>query len=165
MSLSRIRIASSIFVLSAFALTACGGRGVTPPFAGQVTHGAGLISNVFEDATVPNVAGTYKGAFTATENGHTANGTYSQVIKQSASAISGTVTETAAGHTNTFNFSGTVAKAVRGAKLKFTIFNQINGRNASAHAKVIGKNETGKAYVPPSGTNPAIYFTFKGTKQ
>ena len=164
MSLSRTRIASSIFVLSAFAMTACGGRGVTPPFAGQVSHGATLISNAVEETTVPNVAGTYKGTFTVTSGGHSGSGTYSQVISQSGSAISGTISETIMRKTNTFNFSGTVAKAKVGAKLKFTIFGQ-NGSNGASHASVVGKQELGKVYVPPSGKNPAVYITFKGTKQ
>ncbi|HEV3155697.1 MAG TPA: hypothetical protein VGZ02_17995 [Candidatus Baltobacteraceae bacterium] len=157
-------IALFVFVSSALALAGCGGRGVTPPFAGQVTHDSMLVSDVVE-ATVPNVAGTYKGTFTVTESGHSGNGTFSQVMKQSGTAISGTVAETILGSTKTFNFSGTVAKAAKGAKLKFTIYNQSSGRNASAHANVIGKHENGKAYVPPSGTKPAIYFTFKGLRQ
>src|SRR5579883_3176675 len=71
---SKARLVQSIVALSALAFAACGGHGVTPPFASQVTHQSALVASVV-DAAVPNVAGTYDGTFTVTESGHLANGT------------------------------------------------------------------------------------------
>lgn len=153
----------ALFVVSSLTLAACGGHTVVPvaaPNAGAFSRFT-LISA--DDATIPNIAGTYAGSIVETVDGKSATGHASFDLKQSGSKISGTVTITYNGKSHTLNLSGTAAKTSKGVALKFTVFDS-NGRNASAHGRVGGKQFNGKAYVPPDGSKPAVYITFKTTK-
>jgi len=164
--LSPRRAFCALIVLASISLGACGGsHAIVPPSNGftPTTDSISALSN-FVETTVPNVAGTYSGSVVATESGKSESGTVVIVLQQSGSAISGSVKTTINGKTATFSLSGTVKRTVKGAFLKFTIFNP-NGRNASATATVIGSHLNGKAYVPPSGTKPAITFKIRTVKQ
>ncbi len=165
MMLSPRRAFCALIVLASISLGACGGsHAVTPAsgFAPTSDSIAGL--STFAVAAVPNVAGTYSGSVTATENGRSASGTVVVVLQQSGSTISGSVKTTINGKTLTQALSGTVKRTLKGAFLKFTIFAS-SGPNATGTGTVIGTHFNGKAYVPPSGTKPAVTFKFKTVKQ
>lgn len=164
----RFYAAGAAFAGAVLILAACssGGSHFVPGYAvpmqmhtQSVTQPSMLDDSVF---SVPNVAGTWTGTFTATASGHSASGTEKLIIAQSGSSISGHVIETVKGHSHTFNMSGTVSRTTTGARLKFTIFGQ-NGRNGAAHASVVGESMHGKVFVAARGTQPAVSISFKAT--
>ena len=114
-------------------------------------------------ASVPKVSGVYSGTLTVKESGHTATGAVTMTIKQSLSKVSGPFDVTFGTKTTKLTFSGTVKGDTQGADLKFTIY-KTKTQYAHASAEIIGGVLTGKAYVPPSGSNPAVYITFTMTK-
>lgn len=117
-----------------------------------------------QTATLPIVAGTYAGEFSETEGSKVIDGTVKIAIKQSGSKISGTFTYTTNKVKETLPFSGSVKKALHGAKLKFIIQNP-HGRSASGKATVKGDTLKGTAYAAPSGTLPAVHIKFVAKKQ
>ena len=143
------------------AFAGCGGvTSSVPQDTNAVPYGASAV----QPDTVPKIGGTYDGSISETEGSKTATGTVEIVINQNARKISGTVTPTIDGHTAQLTFSGSVRATKHGARLSYTIFDP-KGRSATGKATVRGTSLNGTAYVPPSGSQPAVTIKFNTKKQ
>jgi len=143
------------------AFAGCGGAMNSVP---QVANTVPQDASAIRPDTVPKIGGTYDGSISETEGSKTATGTVQIVINQNIRKISGTVTPTIDGHSAHLTFSGSVRGTKHGARLTYTIYDP-KGRSASGKATVRGTSLNGTAYVPASGSQPAVSITFNTKKQ
>ncbi len=148
--------------LLSLAVTACssGGGSTTPSVTGILPAATQLALSIQKP---PQVAGNYAGSYSETQGGQTVTGTVTIGIVQSGSKISGPFDITIQNRTADLTLTGTVSAGKVGAILKFTILNP-HGRNAKAHATVIGTALNGTAHVARQGSQKAVSITYKTIK-
>ena len=151
-----LALISSAMVTIASCSTGAGS--ITPAMQPASLHTIG------EQASVPNVAGTYVGTWKQTGGGKPPEtGTVTVTLHQSASKISGKIAAKYKSHTYDLSLTGTVKAAGKGASLQFTVKSHLG--NGKGNGTVLDSKLTGTIIFPAHGSVPKTTITLTASKK